>query len=368
MSIAVRAAVAVIGAGVAASVALSVIRTVVLPRAVPLRLPRLVFGATRPVFLLLARLRRRPDDVLALYAPVSLLLLPAVWLSLLGLGYAVIYGALTRLGWQQSIRASGSALLTLGFAQPEGFASALVAFSEAMIGIAILALVITYLPAIYGAFQRRESTVALVEVRAGPPPSESPGPPSAVQLLWRFHVLGWMDHLDEQWTEWERWFLDIEESHSSLSVLVHFRSAYPWRSWVNAAGTLLDGAALRNSAVDRPREPRAEFLIRAGFITLRRLCDTFRISYDPDPKPGDAIAVTREEFDDAVARLEDAGLPMRADRDAAWRDFAGWRVNYDVPLRALTALTLAPQSPWVGDRPLSLGKATGGRSGSVRRG
>jgi hypothetical protein len=39
-----------------------------------------------------------------------------------------------------------------------------------------------------------------------------------------------------------------------------------------------------------------------------------------------------------------------ADRDQAWRDFAGWRVNYDTVLLALAALTLAPPAMWSSDR------------------
>lgn len=34
----------------------------------------------------------------------------------------------------------------------------------------------------------------------------------------------------------------------------------------------------------------------------------------------------------------------------AWRDFAGWRVNYDTVLVALAGLTMAPYAPWSSDR------------------
>ena len=49
-------------------------------------------------------------------------------------------------------------------------------------------------------------------------------------------------------------------------------------------------------------------------------------------------------------KLEEAGVPLKADRDQAWRDFAGWRVNYDTVLLGLTVLTDAPQAPWSTDR------------------
>ena len=43
-------------------------------------------------------------------------------------------------------------------------------------------------------------------------------------------------------------------------------------------------------------------------------------------------------------------MPLRADRDQAWRDFAGWRVNYDIPLVTLAGLLVAPYAPWSSDR------------------
>ena len=46
----------------------------------------------------------------------------------------------------------------------------------------------------------------------------------------------------------------------------------------------------------------------------------------------------------------EAGVPLKADLEQAWRDFAGWRVNYDRVLLALAALTMAPHAPWSSDR------------------
>jgi hypothetical protein len=45
-----------------------------------------------------------------------------------------------------------------------------------------------------------------------------------------------------------------------------------------------------------------------------------------------------------------AGIPVRADRDAAWLDFNGWRVNYDLPLLGLAGFVMAPYAPWSSDR------------------
>jgi len=60
--------------------------------------------------------------------------------------------------------------------------------------------------------------------------------------------------------------------------------------------------------------------------------------------------VTRREFDLLCVELEAAGVPLKADRDRAWQDFAGWRVNYDVVLLALGAMVVAPAARWSTDR------------------
>jgi hypothetical protein len=49
-------------------------------------------------------------------------------------------------------------------------------------------------------------------------------------------------------------------------------------------------------------------------------------------------------------KLAAAGVPVHADREQSWRDYHGWRVNYDGPLTALADFTMAPYQPWVSDR------------------
>ena len=76
----------------------------------------------------------------------------------------------------------------------------------------------------------------------------------------------------------------------------------------------------------------------------------FGIPYDADPRPGDAISITKDEFFEACDQMVAAGLPVRADREAAWLDFTGWRVNYDVPLVSLAGFIMTPYAPWSSDR------------------
>ena len=336
----------VVGAAIAAFTIRSVVRTLVVPRALQASLSRAVFVLLRRIF----RLRARPDQdyahrdrIMALYAPVALLTLLVVWLLLILIGYTLMFWAVGQQPLRQAFTVSGSALFTLGFAGDHDVPSLLLTFTEAGIGLLVLALMISYLPSLYAAFQRRERGVSELEVRAGQPPT-------GVYLLELSWMVGQMGTLRELWAQWEDWFTDVDESHSSFPALAFFRSTHADQSWATAAGAVLDAAALYASTVDAPRQPEAEFMIRSGYLCLRHIADFFQIRVDHDPSPTDPISVAREEFDVAYERLDRAGVPVRTDRDQCWRDFAGWRVNYDPALIGLARLTMAPQAPWSSDR------------------
>lgn len=163
---------------------------------------------------------------------------------------------------------------------------------------------------------------------------------------------GWLGEIGEELGIWESWFAVLEESHTSLSPLVFFRSPQPERSWITASGAVLDTAALLLAVVECEFDRmKAMLCLRAGYLALRRIADVFRIEYDPDPHfPDHEISVSREEFDAACDSLLQDGVPLLIDRDQAWKDFAGWRVNYDKPLLSLAALIRAPYAPWSSDR------------------
>lgn len=322
---------------------LSAVRTFILPRAAPDPLTGFVFQSSRAVFNWLAKQARdfnRKDSVLALYAPLTLFLLPAAYLIIVQVGFSGMFWALDGGAYYDAFLLSGSSLLTLGFAQVETIAEMLLAFTEATVGLILIATLIAYLPTIYGAFSTRERAVTMLEVRAGIPPS-------AITLYERMARLDKLDDLSALWSEWETWFAAVDESHTSLAMLVFFRSPRPQLSWINAAGTVLDAAALYASTLDLPHDHQADLTIRAGYLALHHIADFFRIDYNPEPAPGDPISISREAFDRACDQLERAGVPLRKDRDAAWRNFAGWRVNYDTVLLAIADLIMAPPAVWI---------------------
>jgi hypothetical protein len=337
------------GLAIVARAVFSAIQTFVLPRSANDRLSRFVFQVIFGLFRLLLRKTRtyeQRDRIMAFLAPISLLILIPAYLILILLGFAAMYWALGQVeSWEHALKVSGSSIVTLGYSAPGDLADGLLMLAEAAIGLILVAVLIAYLPTMYSAFQRREQTVTMLEVRAG-------SPPSAIEMILRYHRIHGFDRLNVLWVQWEQWFADIEESHTSLAALVFFRSPQPDHSWVTAAGAVLDAAALLRSTIDVPRDAQADLCLRAGYLALRRIADFFQIPYNAHPQPTDPISLNRAEFETAYDELERNGVPLIADRDQAWRDFSGWRVNYDAVLLSLAALTMAPYAPWSSDRSL----------------
>jgi hypothetical protein len=345
--IVVRVLVAMLGVALVVWTLLSALKTVVVPRAIATTLTRVHFLVLRRIVDLFARPSRtftQRDSAMAIYAPLSLVLLPATWVVLITIGFTLIFWGTGVDPWQEALAVSGSSLVTLGFERPEGTARDVLAIAEAAIGLGLVSLMISYLPTIYGAFSRREALVGMLEVRAGLPPSTA-------ELLVRYSRIGWIDRLeDDLFTRWEQWFIDVEESHTSHGALVFFRSPHPERHWLTAAGCVLDTAAIADSTLAQPYDARGPVMLRTGFFCLRRIADFYAIPYDPDPAPDAPISITRRDFDLLCVELQAAGIALKPDRDQAWRDFAGWRVNYDAALLGLCSLVQAPPANWSSDR------------------
>lgn len=325
----------------------SAVRTTVLPRAIPDRISRLALVGVRTTYRLRAGRHanyERRDHVMAMLGPVTLLSTLAMWLVLVILGYTLLYLGTTTSSPRRALELSGSSVFTLGIVSEHRLGPDLLVFSEAGLGLLLLTLLITYLPSIYTAFSRRERGVGLMAVRAGQRPE-------AVAMLKRYHLIEDPHYrLSELWRTWEGWFVDVEETHGSFPILAFFRSPRPESSWINSAGALLDSASLWLSSVEHPRDPDANLCIRAGFLCLRSIAGSFGIGFNPDPAQTDPITIARDEFDEALDELADAGVPILDDRDQCWRDFAGWRVNYDTVLLELARMVEAPPAPWVSDR------------------
>ena len=232
MHLLLRTFVFLLGLGVAVSTFFSALSTFVLPRSARSRLNRILFSLLRRLFeklMAFVKTFEQKDAIFAYYAPLGLMLLVPTWYVLMTIGYAAMYWSLGVGDLYASYRLSGSSLLTLGFASSKNFPVNLLIFSEATLGLILVALLIAYLPTMYSAFSRREEFVNLLEVRAGVPPS-------SVEMLLRFNRIHGLERLAEYWSSWEVWFADLEESHTTLPTLVFFRSPHGSQSWVTGPG------------------------------------------------------------------------------------------------------------------------------------
>lgn len=345
MSSALDIAVQVAGGLIVVGTLWSAMLTVVVPRAERPRITRYHFRFIGLISKGAHRVIRDPESrnlFDARLAPFGLITLSFVWAAHIVVGFSIIF-------WGQGIRPfldafvlSGSSLTTLGIRSAESTETLVLIVIEALIGLGLVGLVISYLPTVYSAYQDREIAVARLEVRAG-------RPAHPLTFLERGHRIGWLDAMDDVWAEWEHWFLEIEETHSTHTSLSFFRSARYGRSWLQTAGVVLDAAALLQSTVDVERSPRAALCIRSGFVTLGTLADTFRIERPIDPAPYDHISITRLTFDQLCAELKGRGIPLKDDLDQAWTEFAGWRVNYDASLMGLLEYLRIEPGEWFGE-------------------
>lgn len=292
----------------------------------------------------LARSFAGKDRVLAWWGPLILMLLLAMYLALFHLGWAlVLWSVLDEPSFPQALREAGSSLYTLGFAStPAGGATA-IDFMAAATGLLTVALLIAYLPVLYAAFSRRETLVTMLQSRAGTP---AWGP----EILARHQAVGIVANLPHLYGDWEMWAADVAESHTNYPMLVGFRSPHPLRSWVLGLLAVLDAAALHLAFLDDEAPSEARLCLRMGFTCLRDVADVLGLPYDPDPDPDGPLVLTRDAYDQGVARLEDVGFPMHRTPEEAWAHFRGWRVNYEELAYAIADLVVAPPAPWSGVR------------------
>ncbi|HTO00579.1 MAG TPA: hypothetical protein VL068_07880, partial [Microthrixaceae bacterium] len=289
MLIVANVVVFLIGVVIIQAVLRSAIRTVVVPRNEQVLLTRIVFLLSRSAFAFFAKRRSSATErheVMARFAPTTLIVLAIVWVFLIFVGFIPIYWAIGSISFHEAVLLSGSSITTLGFVAARSDPTSSVAYVEAIIGLGLLAMLISYLPTIYGHFSRREAEVVKLESRAGTPPWSG-------TMIRRYHNIGWLDRMGEAWPAWQQWFVEIQESHTSQLALPLFRSQDHESSWVTSAGAVLDAAALSNAAIDLPNDPEAALMLRAGFLSLRSIAEFFYVPIVENPNPNDPISVSR---------------------------------------------------------------------------
>ncbi|HEY0307316.1 MAG TPA: potassium channel family protein [Acidobacteriaceae bacterium] len=309
-------------------------QTIVLPRR-----PRGRFRMTRIFYLVTwtpwsaftrrIQQRRVRETFYSIYGPGSLLMLLGVWALLILTGFALIYYALgspfhdiTTIAratpWRLDLYVSGTTLFTLGLGDvvPRTLAVRVLMVMESGTGLGFVALVVGYLPVVYQAFARREVAIALLDARAG-------SPPTAAELLRRHSFGAAGNHKDGEAAlivlleEWERWSADLLESHISYSLLCYYRSQHDNQSWLSAVVAMLDACALLIANVQDVSARQAQLTFAMARHALVDLAQVFgRAPFQPSACE-DRLA--GGQFEAMCEQLQKAGVKLRTDEEALER-------------------------------------------------
>ena len=149
----------------------SALKTVVLPQGGFPRLSQAVFALVYRLLVHRYPNRSRAKALQALYAPVALVSLPLVWMLLMVVSFTFVFWGTGSLSLQKAFEISGSSLTTLGFSKPSGTGRIWIAIIEATIGLGLVALLISYLPTIFSAYNGREKGIIRLRPVAGTPPA-----------------------------------------------------------------------------------------------------------------------------------------------------------------------------------------------------
>ncbi len=287
----------------------------------------------------------RREHLLALYGPLSMLLLFGIWATALINCFGTIMWTLQPSAGQgggsplsEQIYMSGVTFFTLGYGDvvPHSGAAQFVSVLEAGTGIGFIAVVIGYLPVLYQLFTRREAHVIQLDGRAG-------SPPSATTMLCRHAEGGGLDQLNELLREWEVWGSELLESHLSYPMLAYYRSQHDNQSWLGALACVMDTCALVLVGV-RPMPP---LQARMTFTMARQVLVEMAQSLQIQPSRydgGDRLAPDR--FAAMELCFAESGLEWDGGGDAE-ATLAALRATYEPLLEGLARHLLLVVPDWV---------------------
>ena len=281
------------------------------------------------------------ERTLGLFAPAATILLLVAWLVALFVAFGLIlFGLRDQLEPQPpnlgtAIYFSASSVLTIGYGDivATGTLARIAVVAAAVCGLGIVALVVTFLFSLYGSYQRREAPVVLLQAKAG-------SPLSAVVLLENLARFDLADRLPMFFGEWERWIVEVLDSHVAYPLLGYFRSSHDNLSWISALGTVLDTATLVLTTIEGVPRGQAELAKALG----DHLCEDITNLGNRAPA---SSSLDRPSFDAVYERLAAAGYRL-VPEDVAWPAFAAARASYADRLAQMAAFWATPSVSWFG--------------------
>jgi hypothetical protein len=298
-----------------------------------------------------ARLAPAPGDtMLGLYGPLALLTQLVVWALGLVLGFALLEWAVAGGAFWDRIFFSSGLFLSAGAAEGSNAVRA-VELLEAATGVAVLFIVIGYMPSVYSAFSRRESAVSQFAPRAGTPPA------AGVVIHRAIGHQHWQE-LRQELQAWEEWSAELMETHLSYPLLAFYRSQHVSQNWLASLTVMVDVAAFVKATAPDGKVRPADVTFAIGRHALADLTLQFQL------QPLAADRLSREEFADLYAIVE-AAADDAVEEEDGWRRLAALRDEYEPNAAALAdflalglpawTAAVAPERPSVREPSLRVG-------------
>jgi hypothetical protein len=343
-------------------IVLDAFQTIILPRRPRgrMRITRLFYlGSWGPWVWVGERIKNRRirEQMYSIFGPLSLILLLVLWATLLIVGFGLIFFALGS-PFADQIRNDGSVLallrldfyvsgttlftLGLGDVTPQTQLVRALLICESGTGLGFVALVIGYVPVLYQAFSRREVSVAMLDGRAG-------SPPTATELLRRHGHEGGDVELIALLGEWERWSAEIMESHISYPILCYYRSQHDTQSWLAALVSILDACSLLITTVEGPSVRQAQLTFAMARHALIDIGHVFSVAaHKEDFVTQSAARLPEDQFLKLCVTLGEMHLRLCGD-DSRER-LESIRKLYEPHAAALSHYLKLPLPAWVADR------------------
>ncbi len=341
-------------------VILDAFQTIILPRRPRgrFRITRLFYEATWRPWCAWAGWMRNPkvrEQIYSVFGPLSLLVLLGLWAVLLVSGFGLIYFALgtpfsdamnasrSSLGnLRTDLYVSGTTLFTLGLGDvaPQSLLVRALLVVEAGTGLGFVALVIGYVPVLYQAFSHREVSVAMLDGRAG-------SPPTATELLRRHAYQGGEVELIGLLAEWERWSAEILESHISYPILCYYRSQHDNQSWLSAVVSVLDACALLITTVEGAAARQAQLTFAMARHALVDVGHVFQMERSAKKKEMEGLdRLPSETFGAMCELLGDLHMRLCGDPESMHR-LTAIRLLYEPHAHALSHYLKMELPLWV---------------------
>lgn len=148
--------------------------------------------------------------------------------------------------------------------------------------------------------------------------------------------------MKDVWEAWESWFRMLGDTHSVLPMLTMSPSVQSGQSWIVAAGTVLDAAALAASSIETRDVEAAKICLRTGaraFVAIADALGRASPAIDEGRTPP-----SRKKYEAGRAHLSSAGMRLKSacDHEAQLEEFLLLRAQYQEALFFVASRTFAP--------------------------